>query len=233
MRVNYIEPTMAEIGDPFAAAARVRALRQKMFSPQPEPIKIVAPKESAPQPSPRVNGRTDVLFIDEFIIFNGKVTTFNPAYMPPGGTWFEEQKLRGEGFTNYQAMAQGRTILAQVAKERGVTCADIVSARRDRKIVEARHEAIWRVKKCTILSYPKIGQLFNRDHSTCIAAYQVTEARKAKQVAAACEHMRAHGLTVLVVTDRRLDAAVVVDAVARHMTEQGVERRAGDLMALG
>jgi chromosomal replication initiation ATPase DnaA len=66
--------------------------------------------------------------------------------------------------------------LVEIARWHGLTIGDIRSANRDRHIVRARDEAIahLRAKGWT---YPRIGQFFNRDHSTCVVAFQRYEAR--------------------------------------------------------
>lgn len=182
MRVNAFQPTQAEIGDPMAAAARARAFRQRMYAPKPEPkvekpIKVIAVKPFTPAAVPKP-ARSDVLFIGELIIVNGKETTFNPAYMPPGGSWFAEEILRQPDAKSFMQIADARKIIQAVAAEYGVTFAEIVSPRRSRQLVAARQEAVWRVKKQTLLSFPMMGRLFRRDHSTCYTSYQAVEKRK-------------------------------------------------------
>jgi hypothetical protein len=41
-----------------------------------------------------------------------------------------------------------------------------------RDIVKHRHQAMYRIRMETTLSYPQIGKLFNRDHSTVVHAVQ-------------------------------------------------------------
>lgn len=62
-----------------------------------------------------------------------------------------------------------RQLIEDVAEEHDVTYKDIMSLRRDRKIAFARHDAMWRVHTQTKLSYPAIGRIFKRDHSTVIS----------------------------------------------------------------
>jgi chromosomal replication initiator protein len=44
--------------------------------------------------------------------------------------------------------------------------AEMLSERRARAITDKRHVAMWCYKKLTPYSYPQIGRIFNRDHTT-------------------------------------------------------------------
>ena len=69
-----------------------------------------------------------------------------------------------------------------VARKYGYTQADLQSERRDLKVARARHIAMYLCKQMTHHSYVKIGETFNRDHSTAmngigkIAAARVDDA---------------------------------------------------------
>ena len=53
----------------------------------------------------------------------------------------------------------------------GVTWEDIISVRRDRRLVKPRHACMRAVyEKRKDLSLPRIGRIFHRDHSTVLAA---------------------------------------------------------------
>ncbi|AFL52860.1 chromosomal replication initiation ATPase DnaA [Sinorhizobium fredii] len=53
----------------------------------------------------------------------------------------------------------------------GVTWADVISVRRDRRLVEPRHACMRAVyEKRRDLSLPRIGRIFHRDHTTVLAA---------------------------------------------------------------
>nr|WP_245262680.1 helix-turn-helix domain-containing protein [Ensifer sp. BR816] len=53
----------------------------------------------------------------------------------------------------------------------GVTWADIISVRRDRRLVKPRHACMRAVyEKRKDLSLPRIGRIFHRDHTTVLAA---------------------------------------------------------------
>jgi len=71
-----------------------------------------------------------------------------------------------------------REIIKQVAGKHRVTVNDILSERRARNVVAARHEAMWRCKMETTNSLPHIGRVFGgRDHSTVIHAVKKHEQR--------------------------------------------------------
>jgi chromosomal replication initiator protein len=57
-------------------------------------------------------------------------------------------------------------ILAETALYFGLTRADLVSKSRSRPLTTARHVAMYLVRECTGLSLLKIGELFERDHTT-------------------------------------------------------------------
>ena len=61
-------------------------------------------------------------------------------------------------------------IITAVSKKYGVPVEDIKSKKKTDNIANARHVAIYIIKKVLGLSYPSIGQIFERDHSTVIAS---------------------------------------------------------------
>jgi chromosomal replication initiator protein len=62
-------------------------------------------------------------------------------------------------------------VAAVLADFPGVTWADIVSVRRDRRLVKPRHACMRAVyEKRKDLSLPRIGRIFHRDHTTVLAA---------------------------------------------------------------
>lgn len=68
-----------------------------------------------------------------------------------------------------RSVAKG--IVLDVCVKHGVTLAEICSEQRAKRLVEARHEAAYRLKKETTWSLPKIGQfLGGRDHSSIFHA---------------------------------------------------------------
>ncbi|WP_425348073.1 helix-turn-helix domain-containing protein [Tianweitania sediminis] len=58
-------------------------------------------------------------------------------------------------------------MIAEVAELYGCTFSEVVSDKRQRNIVDARHAAIRAVRTANPhMSLPEIGRIFNRDHST-------------------------------------------------------------------
>jgi len=57
-------------------------------------------------------------------------------------------------------------IVAEVAKKHRVSITELLGARRGRPLVQARHEAMYRLKTETLLSLPAIGQKLRRDHTS-------------------------------------------------------------------
>lgn len=62
-----------------------------------------------------------------------------------------------------------RVIVRDVCEKHGVILADLLSIRRNKAVVAARHEAMYRMRHETTLSYPQIGKrMGGRDHSTVV-----------------------------------------------------------------
>jgi len=61
-----------------------------------------------------------------------------------------------------------RQIVAAVASMYEVTLMDILSTKRQKKLVAARHLAIYACSRLTARNYSEIGRFFGRDHSTVL-----------------------------------------------------------------
>ena len=71
-------------------------------------------------------------------------------------------------------------IIRDVAAKHGVAVEEILGMSRQKHIVPARHEAMYRVRKeRPDLSFPQIGKIFNRDHTVPIYAVAKIEAQRA------------------------------------------------------
>jgi chromosomal replication initiator protein len=57
-------------------------------------------------------------------------------------------------------------ILEETARYYGLTVHDLVSKSRSRPLTSARHVAMYLVRETTGMSLPKLGELFDRDHTT-------------------------------------------------------------------
>jgi chromosomal replication initiation ATPase DnaA len=60
-----------------------------------------------------------------------------------------------------------------------VPIADILGRDRRPLIAAARHEAIWRVRRVTGWSLPRLGRFFKRDHTTVLHSVREMEKRSA------------------------------------------------------
>ena len=81
------------------------------------------------------------------------------------------------------SLANPKDIIARIKREcagkHGVTVAEIDGPRRAAKIIRARHEAMWRARNETGLSFPSLGKLFYRDHTSVMWGIRQHEARMA------------------------------------------------------
>lgn len=66
-------------------------------------------------------------------------------------------------------MTPAQRIIRDICQKHGVTMGELLSARRARPLVAARHEAMYRLSKETSMSLPAIGRrMGGRDHTTVI-----------------------------------------------------------------
>ena len=73
----------------------------------------------------------------------------------------------------------GKQILVEVAEQRRISVAELISEKAYKYLVDARWEAIRRMRDELGYSFPQIGRLLRRDHSTIIYAYSAE--RRAKK----------------------------------------------------
>jgi chromosomal replication initiator protein len=59
-------------------------------------------------------------------------------------------------------------IMEETAKYFGLTVDDLISKSRSRPLTTARHVAMYLVRECTGMTLPKIGEIFDRDHTTAL-----------------------------------------------------------------
>jgi chromosomal replication initiator protein len=62
------------------------------------------------------------------------------------------------------------SIIERAAAKHGVETEFLRQDRRDAATVAARHDAMQRIRRELGWSYPRIGRLFNRDHTTVMHA---------------------------------------------------------------
>ncbi len=61
-----------------------------------------------------------------------------------------------------------QVILDETARYYGLSVADLVSKSRSRPLTNARHVAMYLIRETTGMTLPKIGELFERDHTTAL-----------------------------------------------------------------
>lgn len=75
-------------------------------------------------------------------------------------------------------MPQWKRIALEVCAKHEIELNELLSPRRSREVVKARHECFWRCKKETSLSFPQIGRYFgSRDHTTVLHGIRQHEKR--------------------------------------------------------
>jgi len=83
--------------------------------------------------------------------------------------------MLGTILTSYKAstqeeIAKVEKIIISTSKVTGVSIRDIISRRRDPKIVHARHIAMFLSHELTTLTYVSIGKAMDRDHTSIMYA---------------------------------------------------------------
>lgn len=71
--------------------------------------------------------------------------------------------------------AAAERILAATAAATGVPREQLVGTERTQAVTDARHVAMYAIRQQTNLSFPRIGMLFGKNHSTVIAAVRRVE----------------------------------------------------------
>lgn len=73
-----------------------------------------------------------------------------------------------------------RQIILEVALKYNISPDAITGRSRAKNIIPARHEAIWRARyERPDLSLPQIGKVFDRDHTSCLAAIRKIDRQRA------------------------------------------------------
>lgn len=75
-----------------------------------------------------------------------------------------------------------QALIAQCAAAYGVTVELLMSRNREPMVVRARQEAYWHLRQRE-LSYPAIGRIFDRDHSTIMAGVRRVDRRRGTRAA--------------------------------------------------
>ncbi len=61
-------------------------------------------------------------------------------------------------------------IFTAVFKKYGINKEDLLGTKRNKDIAQARHISIYLIRTITEMSFPNIGKMFNRDHTTAMAS---------------------------------------------------------------
>lgn len=64
-------------------------------------------------------------------------------------------------------------IFAEVYNRYGVDKKELISAKRTKNVAYARHVCIYLIREITEMSFPSIGKMFNRDHSTILSSCEL------------------------------------------------------------
>ena len=102
----------------------------------------------------------------------------------------DQQTKITELCTSLEAMGQfsdpqlARKLAISVATKHGISFSDLVSHRREKTLVRARHEAMWRLRRNTRLSLPQIAKILGkRDHTTIMHGIRQHEKRLMGEIA--------------------------------------------------
>ena len=76
---------------------------------------------------------------------------------------------------NGTAKVTPEKIVTKVAAKYGVSPDEIYSKKKSSSISKARHISIYLMRKISELSYPNIGKIVNRDHSTIMSSFRLIE----------------------------------------------------------
>ncbi len=76
-----------------------------------------------------------------------------------------------------------KAIIAEILADfDGISVADVMSHRRGRHLISARHACVYAVhKRRPDLSYPQLGRIFERDHTTILHAVRKCEAERGEK----------------------------------------------------
>lgn len=84
-----------------------------------------------------------------------------------------EQQMRGRvEIAPMEMDLPVRTVLQATAMYFGVEIEAMLGEMRTRDLVRARHVCWWLLRNETVLSYPQIGEIFDRDHTTIVKGVQ-------------------------------------------------------------
>lgn len=115
-------------------------------------------------------------------------------------------------------IGRDKRIMREVAQAHRVSVDDMIGPRKHRVVYQARREAMARIRDELGFSFPKIGRLFNRDHTSVLAACRSTRTVNSPST-------KGVAMTEIAETElaQKLDAAVA-DYQRRYGREQTMAR---------
>ena len=109
-----------------------------------------------------------------------------PLDLPNVSRAINDMFKKGEGNT----LPTPELVISQVCKFYSVDEATLKGTQRNRGTVEARHVAVYLMRKLTNLSSPEIGEVLNRDHATILYSVKQVEQKLAKNDTDIQNHIR-------------------------------------------
>ena len=109
-----------------------------------------------------------------------------PLDLPNVSRAINDMFKKGEGNT----LPTPELVISQVCKFYSVDEATLKGTQRNRGTVEARHVAVYLMRKLTNLSSPDIGEVLNRDHATILYSVKQVEQKLAKNDTDMQNHIR-------------------------------------------
>jgi hypothetical protein len=152
----------ARLGMPMQSKPHMRIVREGL--PEFVRVAVEAPVEEA-----RINASCINLELPAFAISTTGEAHFAFQEMDPVSPW----PMRG---------AHWRLIAREVAQKHKVRVSDLLSNRRFKDIVTARHEAFWRCREETAMSLTQIGLRFNKDHTTVLHGIRRYEGQRVEEI---------------------------------------------------
>lgn len=97
------------------------------------------------------------------------------------------RRIRAEGLPDPQKIAA--KIIRAAAVYSGIPIELVTGKRRSRRVIVARMSAIYVIRQSTDLSYPEIGRIFNRDHTTVMHSVKRVETNPSEEMVKCVKHL--------------------------------------------
>ncbi len=169
-----------EYSDAAKMLADARARRARFYSPTPacpDPVVI----EKAEQARGILLADRAAARVDAGSAKLNASRRFRRLLMAYRGKWPSYREIAiAQG--NLSSPVLAKAIIANVARQRGISPSDIISQSRKVELVDARGLAVWICAQETPLSLPQIGAIFNRDHTSIMNLIRRENARRGKNV---------------------------------------------------